>query len=335
MNTTLLIDALVRQTTVLLAALATTTGNRTPLSRVANQVFANLVSELKQQGLGNKVIADMFGMALRTYHHRMARLQESSTDRGRSLWEAVLTYVEDRGTVLRTDVLGRFSHDDGTVVRSILRDLVDSRLVFQTGRGDQTAYRAATDGDDAALSAEGHAERVQDTILLVAVHRYGPLTLTALGKLVPLPEAELGAALERLVADGRLVRDGTAQQALYRAEQVLVPVGDAAGWQGALFDHYQAVVTAMVTKLRRGAGRADVDDAIGGSTYHFDIWPGHPLEAEVMGLLRNFRRQAVALRTDVEEHNREHSTGGAEPRRVVTYVGQTVLEDEEHDDESA
>ena len=83
MNTGLLIEALVRQTMVLIATLAATTGERSPLSRVADQVFANLVAELKAQGVGNKLIADMFGMALRTYHYRMARVAESATDRGR------------------------------------------------------------------------------------------------------------------------------------------------------------------------------------------------------------------------------------------------------------
>jgi hypothetical protein len=61
MNTAVLIDAIVRLTTVLIAGLATASGQRTPLSRVADQVFADLVRELSDQGLGQKVIADMFG----------------------------------------------------------------------------------------------------------------------------------------------------------------------------------------------------------------------------------------------------------------------------------
>jgi hypothetical protein len=51
MGSTYLIDAVVRQTTVLIAALATAAGHRAPLAGVANQVFADLVKELKQQGL--------------------------------------------------------------------------------------------------------------------------------------------------------------------------------------------------------------------------------------------------------------------------------------------
>jgi hypothetical protein len=97
MNATLLIDAIVRQTTVLIATLATAAGHRAPLARVADQVFSDLVGELKEQGLGNKVIADMFGMALRAllrahpnsvYGDRvnalMARLQAKSSNEGAS-----------------------------------------------------------------------------------------------------------------------------------------------------------------------------------------------------------------------------------------------------------
>ena len=84
MNPTLLIHAVVRQTMVLIAVLATAAGRRTPLANVADQVFATLVRELEEQGVGHKVIADMLGMALRTYHQRTARLSESDTDQGRS-----------------------------------------------------------------------------------------------------------------------------------------------------------------------------------------------------------------------------------------------------------
>src|SRR5678809_383281 len=93
MNVQLLIDSIVRQTTVLIAQLATSGGLRAPLSHVANQVFLDLAAELERQGVSRKVSADMFGLALRGYQRRIQRLTESSTDRGRSLWEAVLDYV--------------------------------------------------------------------------------------------------------------------------------------------------------------------------------------------------------------------------------------------------
>ncbi|HEX3593715.1 MAG TPA: hypothetical protein VHU80_01400, partial [Polyangiaceae bacterium] len=99
MNPTLLIHAIVRQTMVLIAVLATAAGRRTPLANIADEIFATLVTELGEQGVSHKVIADMLGIALRTYHRRTARLAESDTEKGRTLWEAVLSYLRQRESV--------------------------------------------------------------------------------------------------------------------------------------------------------------------------------------------------------------------------------------------
>ena len=85
-----LIQAIVRQTTVLIAQLATSGGSRAPLAQVASQVFLDLVTELERQGVSRKVSADMFGLGLRTFQRKIRRIAESSTERERSLWEAVL-----------------------------------------------------------------------------------------------------------------------------------------------------------------------------------------------------------------------------------------------------
>ena len=92
-NTQLLVHGIVQQTTVLIAQVATAGGIRAPLARVANQVFLDLTGELTAQGLGKHVIADMFGMALRTYHRKVRAVSESQTERGRSVWEAVLEHA--------------------------------------------------------------------------------------------------------------------------------------------------------------------------------------------------------------------------------------------------
>ena len=88
MDLKLLIDGIVRQTTVLIAQLATSGGVRAPLAHVAGQVFVELARELEAQGVSRKVSADMFGMALRAYVRKVQRLSESTTFRGRSLWES-------------------------------------------------------------------------------------------------------------------------------------------------------------------------------------------------------------------------------------------------------
>src|SRR5882672_162470 len=105
MQTRLLIDAIVRQTTVLVAQLSTAAGIRAPLAHVADEVFVSLAREIEAQGVGRKVAADMFGMALRTYQKKLQRLTESVTHQERTLWEAVLDFVSEAGTSSRREVL--------------------------------------------------------------------------------------------------------------------------------------------------------------------------------------------------------------------------------------
>jgi hypothetical protein len=322
MNIQVLIDAIVRQTTILIAQLATSAGARAPLAHVANQVFLELVTELKAQGLGNKVIADMFGLALRTYHSRLRRLSESKTYQGRSLWEAVLEYVQSKGTVLRADVLRRFQYDEEASVRGVLKDLVDTGMLFRAGREQATTYRAASVDD----YAQGHARNtVEDlgNLVWVAVHRQGPVSESELGRVVAASDAELAAALAWLVAAGRVQLDEADQR--YRAQSCVIPVGAPVGWEAAVYDHFQAVVTALVTKVRGGRLESRFDDAVGGSTYHYDVWPSHPHRAEVLGFLKDVREKGVALRQKVESYNLEAGLPREEPERVIVYAGQTVL----------
>jgi hypothetical protein len=135
MDATLLIHSIVRQTMVLIAHLATHAGGRAVLAQTANEVFLTLVKELRAQGLGQKVVADMFGLALRTYHGKVRRLSESRTFRGRSLWDAILDYVQANETATQVDLLQRFRNDDEAIVRGVLNDLVESGLVHKAGRG--------------------------------------------------------------------------------------------------------------------------------------------------------------------------------------------------------
>src|SRR5260221_4948534 len=201
MNLDLLIDSIVRQTTVLIAQLATATGGRAPLAHTANQVFTELIRELKEQGVGNKVIADMFGLTLRTYHNRVRRLAESSTFKGRSLWEAVLSFVQERGTVRRAEVLRRFASDDERIVRAVLSDLVDGGVVFRSGRGDHTTFRAAGP-DEIALLDEDQKREGLSHLVQVTISRFGPLGRAEIAPHVRAPAPVLDEALTALVAAG-------------------------------------------------------------------------------------------------------------------------------------
>lgn len=101
------------------------------------------------------------------------------------------------------------------------------------------------------------------------------------------------------------------------------------------FDHYQAMVTALCTKLRLGKRRATHGEWVGGSTYAFDVWENHPHRDEVLGFLQETRERAVGLRRKVERYNAEQTRGIDAPMKVICYVGQTVigLDDSEEQDQ--
>jgi DNA-binding MarR family transcriptional regulator len=318
-NVNLLIDNIVRQTTVLVAQLATAAGGRAPLAHVAGQVFVELVRELKAQGLGNKVIADMFGLTLRTYHDRVRRASESVTERGSSLWEAVLRYARQRQLVSRADLLARFRADDEASVRGVLSDLVDSGLLFKSGRGDHTTYRAASDAEAKAVLASD-PDAAAAGMVWVLLHQSGPRTAEELARELNLGAESVQRALESLLAQGRCRPEGER----YRADHCVILYGDEIGWEAALFDHFQAMVTAIASKVTQGKNRAAFGDATGGSTYHFDLYPGHPKEQEVLGLLSSMRERASALRAEVEAAA-DPKAPEAEAYRVVFYVGQNAM----------
>jgi hypothetical protein len=323
MNVHLLIDSVVRQTTVLIAQLATAGGARTPLARVAHQVFFDLAGELEAQGLSRQVTADMFGISLRSYQRKVHRVRESRTERGRTLWEAVYEHLCERGLVARREVLERFRRDDPQSVRSILRDLVESGLAFMSGSGDDALYRAA-ERDEIDRQAEPDRRRSSDALLWALIYREGPLTRAQLLERFALEGDALDAALGRLRAAGHVAAEERAPETLYRSERLLVELGAGAGWEAAVYDHFQAVVRTICARLDPDTVREGYRDYTGGSTYSLDISPSHPLRDEVFSTLARLRVELGALRRRVNAHN-EHDAIGAVRERVVLYVGQCVL----------
>ncbi len=326
-NVQYLIDSVVRQTTVLIAQLATTGGARAPLAHVANQVFLDLAQELESQGVGRKVGADMFGLALRSYQRKIQRISESSTFRGRSLWEAVFDYLGEHDVVTRRELDARFRYDDEALLRGVLHDLTESGLVFRAGSGLGAAYRRASDDELGRLGEEEDREGT-DALLWARIYRSGPISREALLSLgSPRPD-QLDAALRRLVDGGSVERFEQSGEALYRSDTFLVALGASAGWEAAVFDHFQALVTTICRKLAEMGEPASMGDVTGGSTYTFDVWPGHPHRDEVLGLLAELRARLGALRGKVEGYNAEAGLP-AEFEQVVVYAGQVVVPEQE------
>ncbi len=324
MNVKLLIDAIVRQTTVLIAQLSTTAGIRAPLAHVADQVFVDLVKEIEAQGVGRKVVADMFGLALRSYQKKVQRLTESATLRDRTLWEAVLDFIQTNNGATRTRVLGRFKNDGDQIVAAVLNDLITSGLIYKTGRGANTVYGITSEEDYRRLLDQEQIDSVS-SLAWVTIYRRGGATREALLDSIRVEEPLMDASLKTLVSEGRITEEvGEDGATLYRAATVTVPVGSEYGWEAAVFDHYQAMVTAISAKLDRTARRSSRDDVIGGATLSFDICEGHPHEEEVYGLLHSVRAEVNALWEKVSEHDRQHPIPEEAKTKVTFYFGQTV-----------
>jgi hypothetical protein len=324
-NARLLIDAILQQSTVLVAQLATSGGLRAPLAHIANEVFLDLARELEAQGVSRKVGADMFGMALRAYIRKVQRLEESTTEQGRSLWNAVYRFLQDNGVVTRDDVVRHFARDDEVVVRSMLRDLTESGLVFVSGSGAETSYRAATSEELARAQSAGRGGI--DELLWAFVFSEGSVGLERLQRLGGLPIAEIASALDRLVARGVVACEDVGGGPRYSARTLVIPVDAKFGWEAAVYDHFQAVVRTIAQKLSTKL-TADARDSVGGSTFTFQVWPGHPLEGEVTGALARFRREYDNLRERVRAFN-DANPAPKRWHRVVVYGGQSVTEEEE------
>jgi hypothetical protein len=319
-----LIEAVMRQTVLLIAQLATSTGIRAPLANLADQVFLDLAREIEQQGVTRKVAADMFGMALRSYRRKVSRLRESVTVSEKTLWQAVFEHIAERGTATRSQLLGAFERDDEADVIAVLGDLVASGLVYATGRGRGAAYGLTSRADQEALLAERTLDTLTHLVWLAVVQPPG-LTRAELGQRFPESPEMLDSALTGLLKDGRVERDDSEGETRFFSKRVVIPVGSEAGWETGVFDHFRAVCTALANKLRLGGAAAASHALIGGTTLSFELTPDHPHQQEVKGLLARVRSEALELWQRVAAYNAEHPPHEDTLERVIFYAGQNYI----------
>ena len=324
MDTPLLIDAIVRQTMVLIAQLSTANGRRSPLSHVADRVFLDLVAELERQRLGKKVIADMFGLALRSYQQKVQRLGESATDGGQTLWSAVMHYLRERSVTTKADVLRRFSRDDEGSVRGILTDLVENGLVFQSGKGDAAIYRVTSEDDWGKAEVNGEGRALAAWLLL---YREGTMRAEQIAERLRLETGAAASLLEPLLSDGRVRIELLEGVPHYATTSCVIALGEPSGFEAGIIDHFRAVSSALSAKVKSGARSSSKDDATGGSTFTFELEPGHALESEIRGTLGRLRQELIALWDRVAAENARKPLGESS-YRVTTYVGQFVETEE-------
>lgn len=323
MDTKLLIDGIVRQTTLLIAQLSTTAGIRAPLAHVADQVFLSLAREIEAQGVGRKVVADMFGLALRTYQKKVQRLTESASAPERTLWQAVLETLMEHGSLSRARLLQLFSRDGEKETIAVLSDLVNSGLVYTSGRGAAMLYGVTSNADQQRMSEAHNAESIAN-MLWVAIYREPGISTSELSRRLPLEELTVRSAVDELVRDGRVTRESGAPTAPLRAATFSIPVGSEQGWESAVYDHFHAMTGAIANKLRHAGARSANNDLIGGATLSFDLYSGHPKAREVYALLREVRARVDALWRDVRATNAARPVADDERIKVTFYFGQNV-----------
>jgi hypothetical protein len=259
-------------------------------------------------------------MALRTYQTRVQRLTASATEQRTTLWESVLGFIENNGTVSRKRVLDHFERDDPLSVGAVLADLTSGGFVYRSGGGDTAFYRVTSDGDRRELLLAQDDEALA-LLVWVGVYR-GASSAQEIVEMLGLELGQVEPALERLLGRGHVRRD---EGGAYRGSGPLVPVGAEHGWEAAVFDHFQAMVTAITRKLQHGSGRSADGDVVGGSTLSFEVHRGHPLREEVLGLLQRTRSEVNDLWRRVGAHNASAPCPDEERETVSFYFGQSVL----------
>ncbi len=321
MSSRFVIDTIVQQTTILVAQLATAKGIRAPLSHVADQVFLELANSIEEQGVPRKVAADMFGMALRSYQLKVQRLEESASERDRSLWEAVYDFIADNDVVQRAEVLTEFCYDDGASVRSILNDLVETGLVFQSGSRRSRSYRAASAEEMATMAAATDRETLS-MIIWVHLYRSGPQSTAEITDALGGETEHIEEAIDSLHDSGRVSQNEANR---WVCAHCVIPRDTKEGWEAALIDHFQAVVVAMSIKLRQMANPTLPSETVGGSTYSFDLHDEHPHRDQVRALLKNTRDEISELAETVREYNEEQGRDKA-TEKVTFYFGQSIAD---------
>jgi hypothetical protein len=305
------------------AQLSTAAGIRAPLAHVADQVFLNLSQELESQGVSRKVVADMFGLVLRGYQKKVQRLTESQTATGQTLWLAIYEYLQKQGSTTRKRLFQAFERDDANAVGAVLNDLVSSGLAYKTGTGDNSVY-GVTQAQDHALLRREHDLETASLLVWLMVYENPGSTRDTLATATRLEAGVVDQAVQTLLAQARVHE----QDGRLTADTLSIPVGAAQGWEAAVFDHFQAVCTAVAEKLRRGSKRSKADDVVGGATLAFDVHDGHPFRDEVFGSLVRVRKEMNELWEKVVEYDKEHPVPEEQKQRVTFYFGQSVTEDE-------
>jgi hypothetical protein len=300
--------ALIRDTSLLVASVATRDGSRMPVAPLLDRLFHGLACELHGRQVRRRVAADMFGMAPRAYLRKVRRAEESVTDHGYSLWQGVYEHIAANPGIELAGLARRFHRDDEGVLRGVLSDLRESGLVEQNPANGFCAASGRQLSERLARKLGGN-----DELVWAVIYREGPLYREALQQVVGLADAELDEILLRLKEAGR-VFERPKRDRIVLSSAATVPDLDAPErWEADVFAHYHAVVRALSAAVTAPADDASV------ATFSFDLGPTHPMAAEVEREFYRVRGEIGELAKRVAAFNAQQPQKRTE--RVALYLG--------------
>ena len=209
MDTRHLIDAIVRQTTLLIAQLSTAAGHPRAAGADRRSGVPGAARELEAQGVARKVAADMFGLALRSYQkkiQRIARARPTAIGRCGAPWSSICARAAARaGTSVLAALRARGSARPGRGAQGP----GDSGFVSPRGAVAATYYELASTQARKSLAGQAEHEIVTDLVWL-AIYDHQQVARGALhGRAELSPRSPARARSTTLIADGRVERIGT------------------------------------------------------------------------------------------------------------------------------
>jgi hypothetical protein len=198
--------------------------------------------------------------------------------------------------------------------------------VYQTGRGLDALYRITSDVDLRHMAGSDEPAAIAPVVWSTIYDKPGIHELEIV-RVLGSDVRVVRRAVQALIDDGRVRRDGDSLV----AEDLIVPVGAAQGWEVAVHDHFRAVANAIAIKVKSRAVQSVSSDVVGGGTLSFDLSEGHPHRAQAHALLAEVRERVNALWNEVEAHNAEQPIPEAQRERLFFYFGQYIEERNEED----
>jgi len=332
----LLIDGVARQSVRLIAHIATFAG-RSRLSGLTEQMFGWMVTALREEcDLNHGVIQSMLALPRSTYFDRLSRRSESG--HGVNLWLAILLQFQRRAPApLSVEELAQIlPRVDEHSLRGILADLQKQELIAcATGGASNLAWErfAIVDAERVKTVIDCALEDIS-SMLLVAVYQNGPIGVSALAERLGLAVAEIEDGLLDLNDRGLIDVDRSNGAERWDCKGLDIAFENVEAWHAAVYDHVHAVVNAVIGKLRSEKTQACMEDEVGGSTFSYEVWPGHPHEKRVGALFKKVRAEGNQLLEELRVFEQSEAAKAKPPaaqrRKVVFYCGQAV----HHQDES-